>query len=383
MKPSVFIRLFYISRFFFDFILIYAVERLFFISRGLNLSQIGILLFLWSVMTLLLEVPTGVLADHWSRRKMLILSGLFYSVCYFILIFSNSFWLFLLAFLFRTLGSTFTSGTLQAYVFDFLKLNNQEGQFEKLWGRGNALRTLGIGTAVLLGGFLSQVSYSIPLVLSAASILVISLIAFLWPEISVTTSTGEESYFSFLKGSLKTVFQSHNLLRIVLYSIIIFATFSELEEFNDVYFNFLGYSNSLIGVIFAVATIGQSIASSIAHKFKDYSWPTLNMIAIAGIIILMLAALINHPIMAVAILFLGIMLEFSRVLQEGIIQREVPSHQRATLASLNGFVSNIIPLQLAFGFIANSYRLQLSYAFLAGYSLLYFIILPFIKPRKS
>ena len=89
--------------------------------------------------------------------------------------------------------------------------------------------------------------------------------------------------------------------------------------------------------------------------------------------------------MAVAVLFLGIMLEFSRVLNEGIIQREVPAHQRATLASLNSFVSNIIPLQLAFGFIADHYRLQLSYAFLAAYSLTYFLLLPFIKfpPKVS
>lgn len=90
MKPKNFIRLYYLHQFLFDFILIYAVEKIFFSSLGLNFAQIGLLLFLWSAMTLTLEVPTGILADRWSRRKMLILSGIFFSICYFIWSYSHS-----------------------------------------------------------------------------------------------------------------------------------------------------------------------------------------------------------------------------------------------------------------------------------------------------
>ncbi len=379
VKLSIFTRLFYLSRFFFDFILIYAVEKLFFVSRGLNLSQIGVLLFMWSVMTLILEVPTGILADRWSRRKMLILAGMFFSTCYIIWIFSHSFEIFLLGFFFRTLGSTFTSGTLQAYLYDFLKLHNQEGQFEKIWGKGNALRTLGTGVAVFLGGILSQVSYSLPLVISAISVFIVSVITFLWPEIKIVTPTGEENYWVFVKSAIKTVGKNRNLLRIVLYSVIIFAAFSDLEEFNDIYLNFLGFPNYLMGIIFALAMVAQSLASSIAHKFKNYSWTTLNITAIIGMIILLLTAWIRHPLMVIGVLLLGVILEFSRVLSDGIIQKEVSQHQRATLTSLNSFVSNIIPIQLAFGFIAFRFHLQWSYAFLALYCTLYFLFLPFIK----
>ncbi|MEK7154555.1 MAG: hypothetical protein AAB697_00335 [Patescibacteria group bacterium] len=178
---------------------------------------------------------------------------------------------------------------------------------------------------------------------------------------------------------MKTVSQNRNLLRIVLYSAIIFAAFSELEEFNDIYLKFLGFPNYFIGIIFALAMVVQSIASTIAHKFKHYSWITLNITAIIGIVILLLTAWFRHPLMVTGILFLGVVLEFSRVLSDGIIQKEVPSHQRATLASLNSFVSNIIPIQLVFGFIAYRYHLQLSYVFLAIYCATYFLILPLIK----
>lgn len=381
MKPSTFIRLYCLHQFFFDLIFIYAVEKLFFLSRGIDLTQIGILLFLWSAMSLLFEVPTGVLADHWSRRKMLILSGLFYSVCYVIWIFSNSFGLFLFGFMFRTLGSTFASGTLQAYLFDFLKIHNKTDDFERILGRGNALRTLGIGTAVAFGGFMSEISYNIPLIASAISILTISAIAIVWPEIKPSTPTGEESYWHFLKNSVNTVRRSKLLLRIVLYSAIVLAVFANLEEYNDVYLNFLGYPNAIIGIIFTVATVGQSIASIYAHKFKNHAWTVLNGIALSGGVILILAAFVKHPLMAVAILLLGIMLEFSNVLNEGAIQREIEPHQRATIASLNKFVMNVLPYQLLFGVIANTYYLQLSYLVLGIATLSYFVFLPFSSGR--
>lgn len=373
MKLPTFVKLFYAYQFFFDFILIYAVEKLFLLDRGLNLAQIGILLFIWSIMSLLLEVPTGILADHWSRRKMLILSGMFFSLCYIIWIFSHFFILFLLGYFFRTLGATFASGTLQAYMYDFLKIKNKESQFEKIWGRGNALRTLGIGTAVAFGGFLAQRSFTFPVIVSAISILSLTIIAFFWPEIKPITQTGEEGYWKFLKSSVKTVGKNHKLIHIVLYSAIVLSVFANLEEFNDVYLRFLGYPLGIIGIIFTIATIGQSIASMIAYKLKNHPWHTLNIISLIGFIILILASFIRSPFMAIGILFLGILLELSNVLNQGVIQSEAPENQRATIASLSSFVGNILPFQMMFGIVANRYSLQLGYLLFALCIIPYFI----------
>jgi len=373
MKLPTFIKLFYIYQFFFDLIFIYAVEKIFLLNRGLNIAQIGILLFMWSIMSLILEVPTGILADHWSRRKMLILSGIFFSTCYIIWIFSHSFVIFLLGYFFRTLGATFASGTLQAYVYDILKFHRKENQFEKIWGRGNALRTIGIGTAVGIGGFLAEQSFQLPLIMSAISVLSLAIIALIWPEIKPITKTGEENYWQFLKSSLKTVKRNPKLIHIVIYSAIILSIFANLEEFNDIYLQFLGLPFRYIGIIFTIATIGQSIASLTAHKLKNRSWRTLNIIAFIGFIVLILASFVKAPIMAVGILLLGILLELSNVLNQGIIQKEVPANQRATIASLTSFVGNILPFQMLFGIIASRYSLQYGYLIFALCIIPYFI----------
>ena len=353
------------------------------INRGLDLSQIGILLFLWSIMTLLLEVPSGAIADRWSRRKMLILSGISFSVCYIIWLFSHSFWLFLLGFFFRTIGGTFSSGTLQAYVYDYLKNIKKEFKFEKIWGQGNALRVLGIGVAVGIGGILSDISFNLPVILSAFSVLIVALIAFVWPEIQPTKSTQETKYWQFVKEATKTVFHNKVILKLTLYTAITLTLLASLEEFNDIYLNFLGFSRSHIGLIFAAAGVAQSLASSIAHKYIKHSWLMIHLSAIVSVLVLIAAALIKHPLMAIPILFLGVILEFIGVIKEGLIQKEISSHQRATVSSLNHFVMNLVPDQLIFGFVASSYNLQVGYAVYALIGLSYFITVPFINLNRS
>ena len=64
---------------------------------------------------------------------MLVLSGVFGSLAFVVWLFSTTFWLFLLGF-FLAVSSTFASGPLQAYVYDFLKANTREDEFERVWG---------------------------------------------------------------------------------------------------------------------------------------------------------------------------------------------------------------------------------------------------------
>ena len=132
MSLTAFKRLFYVFQFFWEFILIYAVDKLFFLHRGLELYHIAILITCWSILVMLMQVPTGALADRWSRKNMLVLSGLFISCGYVTWLFSSTFWLFLLGFFFISLGGTFTSGTFEAYLVDFLKIKDREEEFEKI-----------------------------------------------------------------------------------------------------------------------------------------------------------------------------------------------------------------------------------------------------------
>lgn len=46
------------------------------ISRGIDLADVAILKLLQSMLMLFFEFPTGFIADHWGRKRCLVLSTL-------------------------------------------------------------------------------------------------------------------------------------------------------------------------------------------------------------------------------------------------------------------------------------------------------------------
>src|SRR5262245_34134915 len=52
------------------------VEKLFMTSIGFNAASIGAMAAVYAVVVPVLEVPSGVLADRWSRRGVLVLASI-------------------------------------------------------------------------------------------------------------------------------------------------------------------------------------------------------------------------------------------------------------------------------------------------------------------
>jgi MFS family permease len=371
------IRLLFAYHFFGDLILIYAVDKLFLLSRNISIQEIAILVAIWSGLTVLLEVPTGALADRWSRKYTLVLSGLCYSLCYVTWIFSYSFWLFALGFLFRTLGGTLESGTSQAYAFDFLKKHGKEDEFEKIWGRCIGLRVIGTAVAVAAGGYLSEISYTLVLVFSALSPLVVTLVALLLPEVNSTNIETGRSYFSYFRGGLQHAFSSRLLLKIMLYVGIVFATLGLLEEYDQVLISErLGFSNTFIGIWAAVAVCISSLGSFFAHRLRNLGWRILVIIGIATGIGLVVIAFVRNTLILACLLVNCVSFVLAIVTIEGMIQREIKTEERTTITSVCGVVSEVgtVIFGLIVGFIANKFGIHFGYGVLGVVVLMYITI---------
>ncbi len=111
----------YSYRFFDDLILVYPLYTVMFADKGVTPAQIAVLLSVWSVTSLLLEIPSGVWADRYSRKNILFIGQIIRAVGYFIWLISPNFLGFLVGFLCWGIKSALTSGTLQALIYDELK----------------------------------------------------------------------------------------------------------------------------------------------------------------------------------------------------------------------------------------------------------------------
>jgi MFS family permease len=65
----------YAAAFFHGFVLWYAIEKLFMHTIGFNDTGIGVMVAAYCAVILLAETPTGILADRWSRKGILVLAS--------------------------------------------------------------------------------------------------------------------------------------------------------------------------------------------------------------------------------------------------------------------------------------------------------------------
>lgn len=132
---------------------------LFLLSSGLSYLQIGLLYSIKSVATNILEVPTGIVADLFGRKKSMLFSMSSYIISFLIFYFFYSFYLYIIAMIFFSFGEAFRSGTHKAMIFDYLKIKGIEHLKVQYYGStraasqfGSALNSLIAASIVYFSG---------------------------------------------------------------------------------------------------------------------------------------------------------------------------------------------------------------------------------------
>ncbi|MBN1651769.1 MAG: MFS transporter [Bacteroidales bacterium] len=124
-------------RFFDPFIL------LFFLSKGFDYFDIGILYAIREIGFVLTEIPSGIFADAFGRKKSLIISYIAYLLSFLTFYFAQSFALIAVAMLIFSFGESFRSGTHKALIFAYLEHKNWIKHKTDYYGHTRACSQMG------------------------------------------------------------------------------------------------------------------------------------------------------------------------------------------------------------------------------------------------
>jgi MFS family permease len=116
---------------------------LIFREAGMSYLQIGLLYAIRDVATNILEIPTGVFADAFGRRKSMLMAFGAYIISFLIFYAFTGFWLYALAMLLFAFGEAFRSGTHKAMILEHLTLNEMEHLKVDYYGRTRAFSQFG------------------------------------------------------------------------------------------------------------------------------------------------------------------------------------------------------------------------------------------------
>lgn len=119
-------------------------------EKGLSFFVIGVLIAFQHICDNLLQVPSGVIADTWGRKRSMVLSFSAYILSFVIYGLSSSLpLLFLAAFCFAV-GESFRSGTHKAMIFAWLQLQGREKEKTRFYGLTRSWSQLGSAVSVVL-----------------------------------------------------------------------------------------------------------------------------------------------------------------------------------------------------------------------------------------
>jgi len=130
--------------------------------RGLNLFEVSLLLGVYSLTIVLLEVPTGGLADAIGRKKVTVMAYACSLLGSIVFLHTFSFPVALAAFVLNGIARALSSGALDAWFVDSLHALDLQVELQPALAKAGTFTLLALGTGALLGSALPRLFAALP-----------------------------------------------------------------------------------------------------------------------------------------------------------------------------------------------------------------------------
>lgn len=156
------------------------VEKLFMTEIGFEAATIGVMAAAYAGLVPVAEVLSGVLADRWSRRGVLVLAAIALLLAVLVGALSQNVVAYVVAALILGLYFALYSGTVEAVVYDtVLEETGTSTAYEREIGRIRLLESAALVTSALAGGWIAaatstRLTYVVTLPFVAASLIALS-----------------------------------------------------------------------------------------------------------------------------------------------------------------------------------------------------------------
>ncbi len=358
------------------------IIQLFYLDHNLTITKIAFLGVTWSVVRIILEVPSGILADKWGRKKVFAISSLFAIFQVIMLIYATNFWYFIVASIFSAISYSFLSGTNISFFYDTLKQIKKEDKFEKLWARQEIYTQVPLIIAFLSSGFLYKFSSLLPFQLSLLFLIASFIIVLTFKEPRCYKPIEKVNVFIHFTKSMKFIFKNRFLKAMLIFTVI-FSIGSDLSySYGQIYLKQLALPVVLFGIAYTFKslfyTIFANITPSIRKKINYKGIFALQICLITTLFYIMVLTN-NYLIGAICFVLIAIPHGMFVISKDSYVQRHTQSHQRATVNSMFSFVVAmfILILEPISGYLADLYTMKFPFFLIAilltAYSIYYLI----------
>lgn len=205
------------------------------------------------VTQLLLELPTGALADLIGRKKTVILAYIIDALQYLGMAFATSLPQFLVLSIVSGTAEALRSGSLEAIVYDSLKQDKRENDYKKIMAAQGIRFQIGLMISTAMGGFMGSYWEPLPYVATGLLLFISAGISIWFVEPLIDSEKfGLRNYLRQIKWGVIEAFKTKNHRDISLYYIAVGGiSWMCATYFNDSMLIDLGFGAEQRGVIAA------------------------------------------------------------------------------------------------------------------------------------
>lgn len=345
------------------------VGTLYLQARGLNLFEVNSLQAILMAALFLAEAPTGVIADKLGRKRSVIVAMALQLAGEVLYLFSRSYWAFAVISVIAGLGYAFSSGCMEALIYDSLPTEQRDLAMKKAMGLTTTAHHLAFLLAPLIGGVLVPIftlnRFLLAVVLTAGCVAMGLLTACTLAEAGDVAERQSQSLRQILGAGMQQVRHSRRLQWLLLINLLTSSFGMTLVTLYQPYFSQVGLSAQWMGLAFALAAGLAALGVSNSQRLEGWLGPRLGLLLAAllpGLGYGLLAGAGSAPAVLVAFVLTYSAAPLKEPLLSAYINREIAPAQRATVLSLVSLLVNayVAAMMLLVGWLAD---VNLRYAF--------------------
>jgi MFS family permease len=305
------------------------IEKVFLRSLGFDQAALGLMAACYGSLIPLLDLTSGLLADRWSRKGVLILASVASMLNALLGGLSHDVPTYLISTLFFGVEVALVSGTYESILYDtLLEHTGHSHAFERRLGQVKLLNSAALIIGALAGGLIATLLSPRLAYFATIPLVAISLGALLtFKEPHLHHSEGHTSLSSHLRAISQTLFQPGKTLRIVTVLLATSLLLSVIFEFGPLWQLALAAPVGLYGLANAAVLSAGGVGSWLSARLT-LAKPAA-FVGVAGLLVASSLALVVVRNAVVVILAQGVLVAggvsismvFTRLLHDSLSSR--------------------------------------------------------------
>lgn len=309
------------------------------LERGCTLETLPLVAACHSAVVILCEMPSGIFADLYGRKRTFMISCALYGVSLIWILCSRSFWALLAGFTIHGLGRAFSSGSLDALFVEECLRERGEAALATATGQLSLWQTLGLTVGALVGGALPDWhGYALQILLRLGLLaLTAALCALLVREEQAAGREERITLRAYLAQGLETARGSRVLAGLLLGFLTGGAVLALIETYWQPSFAAMATAaeRPFLGVVsaagFLAATLGNLAVRRVTRgEWRVYLFLRLLLTGLVGL----LAIQGGVPGFLAAYVGVYLVIGSGDVMEQTLLNRAVPDGQRAGFLSV-------------------------------------------------